>query len=108
MDNAGIGFFMFAAGGLLSTIGFGMLGWGYQGKIAKYSARETKDAVTIAGDGAGVGLATGIRRGGGIKLDMGGGGSRSSSREVVKIRCRKCGYLDSEDAKYCSKCGSRI
>lgn len=95
---------MFGAGGLMTTIGFGFLGWGFQGKLASYSAMEAKDAVTIAGDGAGEGLARGVRRGGGIKFDPG----RSRSREVVKIRCRKCGYLDSEDAKYCSKCGARI
>ena len=95
---------IFGAGGSMLVVGGWFLVMGYQGKIYRYHAMEAKDAVTIAGDGAGEGLARGVRRGGGIKFDPG----RSRSREVVKIRCRKCGYLDSEDAKYCSKCGARI
>lgn len=27
-------------------------------------------------------------------------------REVVRIRCRSCGYLETEDARFCSGCGA--
>lgn len=29
-------------------------------------------------------------------------------KEVVKIRCRSCGSLNDEDAKYCKSCGKEI
>lgn len=28
------------------------------------------------------------------------------AREVVKVRCRGCGYLETEDARFCSGCGA--
>ncbi|RRC95595.1 zinc ribbon domain-containing protein [Schaalia canis] len=28
-----------------------------------------------------------------------------TSQEIIKVRCRNCGELDSEDARYCSTCG---
>jgi ribosomal protein L40E len=31
-----------------------------------------------------------------------------STKEVVKIRCRNCGSLESEDAVYCRKCGQAL
>ncbi|MDU0348140.1 zinc ribbon domain-containing protein [Actinomyces sp. MRS3W] len=31
-----------------------------------------------------------------------------SPAEVVKLRCRSCGYLETEDAAFCSHCGQRI
>ena len=31
-----------------------------------------------------------------------------SSREVVKVRCRACGFLETEDAKFCSGCGKEL
>jgi len=26
----------------------------------------------------------------------------------VRIKCRNCGYLETEDAEFCSKCGQRL
>lgn len=31
--------------------------------------------------------------------------SASASRDLVKVKCRNCGSLEAEDAKYCRKCG---
>ena len=31
-----------------------------------------------------------------------------NGREVIKIRCRSCGSLNDEDAKYCKSCGKDI
>lgn len=30
------------------------------------------------------------------------------SREVIKIKCRECGELNEEDAKFCKKCGEKL
>ena len=32
-------------------------------------------------------------------------GNGSEGNTVIKVRCPHCGYLESEDAVYCSKCG---
>ncbi|MDO4901283.1 zinc ribbon domain-containing protein [Actinomyces sp.] len=31
-----------------------------------------------------------------------------SPAEVVRLRCRSCGYLETEDATFCSQCGQQI
>jgi uncharacterized OB-fold protein len=31
-----------------------------------------------------------------------------SEKEVIKIKCRNCGSLNDEDAKYCKSCGKEI
>jgi ribosomal protein L40E len=31
-----------------------------------------------------------------------------SEKEIIKIRCRSCGSLNDEDAKYCKSCGEKI
>ncbi|WP_219109172.1 zinc ribbon domain-containing protein [Actinomyces sp. 594] len=31
-----------------------------------------------------------------------------SPAQVVRLRCRSCGYLETEDATFCSQCGQRI
>ncbi len=32
----------------------------------------------------------------------------SEEKEVIKIRCRNCGSLNDEDAKFCKSCGKEI
>ena len=32
-------------------------------------------------------------------------GNGSEGNTVIKVRCPQCGYLESEDSIYCSKCG---
>lgn len=103
-SDAKNGWIMIAVGAPMFVVGSVLVRFSFLGTVAKYVANESRDAVSIAGDSAGVGLSRGIRRGGGIPLthmDKGGG-------DGIKIRCRKCGYLDSEDAKFCSRCGSRL
>ena len=31
-----------------------------------------------------------------------------ASQEIIKIRCRACGELNDEDAKFCKSCGDRM
>ena len=35
-------------------------------------------------------------------------GNGNGSNTVIKVRCPHCGYLESEDAVYCSKCGKSM
>ncbi len=32
----------------------------------------------------------------------------SATKEIVKVRCRSCGILNDEDAKYCKSCGKEV
>jgi len=34
--------------------------------------------------------------------------TQSIRSEIIKIKCPNCGYLENEDAKFCSKCGKKI
>lgn len=34
--------------------------------------------------------------------------SEIQAREIIKIRCKDCGTLNDEDAKYCKSCGKEI
>ncbi|SDN25343.1 hypothetical protein SAMN05216355_101427 [Actinomyces ruminicola] len=44
-----------------------------------------------------------------LQAALGGApGPTGSPAEVVKLRCRSCGYLETEDAAFCSQCGQRI
>lgn len=35
-------------------------------------------------------------------------GNGSGGNTIIKVRCPHCGYLESEDAVYCSKCGKSM
>jgi hypothetical protein len=103
----------FAQGSIMLMGGFGMIAAGLLliyitniRRVARYMATETAPAVEIAGEAAGSGVARGTQRGGGIKLDV--ESDTSKTREVIKVKCRKCGYLETEDATFCSKCGGKI
>lgn len=36
------------------------------------------------------------------------GGSGGDAEEVIRIRCRECGELNEEDAKFCKNCGKAL
>ncbi|MCK4847704.1 MAG: zinc ribbon domain-containing protein [Candidatus Heimdallarchaeota archaeon] len=109
MDSFQLGEFIggFAVGGFALVIGFAMFAFGIQlfmtanaRAIAKYAATETAPAVSITTEAVASGLSKGLK-GSGVGLG-------SSDREVIKIKCRNCGYLETEDADFCSKCGERM
>ena len=98
----------FLIGGIGLFIGFAMLGFGLQlfmtanaRAIAKYAATETAPATSIMTEAVASGLSKGMK---GSGITLGG----SSEREVIRIKCRNCGYLETEDADFCSKCGKQI
>lgn len=35
-------------------------------------------------------------------------GETSQGKEIIKIRCRNCGQLNDEDAKFCKSCGREV
>ena len=92
-------------GGFTLVFGLTMVIFGIQmklaskaGKITKYIAKETSHATRITTEAASDGIASGLKKHG-----MGIG-----KKEVVKVKCRNCGYLESEDAEFCSKCGQTL
>jgi hypothetical protein len=45
------------------------------------------------------------------EVDLGGkagDATRSAPVEVVRIKCRKCGALNEEDARFCKNCGAAV
>ena len=35
-------------------------------------------------------------------------GKNKDQKEIIKIRCRNCGELNDEDAKFCKSCGREM
>ncbi len=96
-----------AVGGGLAAIGiipFGVGMYFYMAskmdKISKFYSRATGGAMKYSTEQVTDGFATGLQKHG---MSIGGGG-----KEVVKIKCRNCGYLETEDAEFCSKCGQAM
>jgi hypothetical protein len=86
-----------AFGGMaLFMVGGVLMGLGFMRPMAEISATETAHAVEHTSAAMGRGLSKGLRQDG---FQWGG-----NARPVVKVRCRSCGALDSEDAKFCSAC----
>ncbi len=101
---AGVAFLMF--GGML-------LYYSVVGRVASYFADEYSPAIETGTEAFGAGITRGIQRGGGLKFqiestDQQPVSSARQQKEVIKIKCRSCGYLETEDAEFCSKCGNKI
>jgi hypothetical protein len=84
---------------IITIVGFLLFMFGIQmsflsraGGISRYFARESAPAARIMTEAIGEGLSKGFGTG--------------SGKEVVKVRCPNCNYLESEDAVYCSKCAA--
>ncbi len=110
-DQASGGLIIIFAGGAMILVGIAMLYVSFIGKIAKYYADETAPAFETAGGAVGRGLSAGTQQEGGIRLDKTGSSASSGSETtgiVIKTKCRSCGYLETEDADFCSKCGKRL
>lgn len=111
-----------------STMGFGFLAPGMfilipglylvflanWGKLAQYAYEEGGRAMSKVSDNAinGFGriigkgseaMATGIQNAGGVKFDI-----DTNKEQVIKIKCRACGTLNDENAKFCDQCGQPI
>ena len=104
--------FKMAGGGFAFVIGFGMATIGFQirlaanaGKISRYFAKATGGSMKYTTEQVTDGFATGLENHG---MGIGGLGGMGSGENVIKVKCRNCGFLETEDAEFCSKCGERI
>ena len=61
--------------------------------ISKYVAGEYYPAMRTVGKGFGEGFTE---------------ASQNENKVVVKVKCSHCGYLETKDAEFCSKCGRRL
>jgi hypothetical protein len=99
--------FGYMAGGmLLLFVGSSILYYTQIRRISKYVAHETSPAIETVGGAMGKGITSGIKESGGIKISV--DSENQQPKEIIKIRCRNCGYLETEDAEFCSKCGQRM
>lgn len=81
-----LGIILFAVGGFLAKFAFAK-------PVSEVLATETVGAVQVTGAALGRGLKEGL---GAVPVS------------TIKVKCRKCGFLESEDAKYCSRCRSKL
>src|SRR5947199_3862059 len=78
------------------ALGFGALRLGLIRPVTTYVASEASPAIERVSETAAGGLKKGF------------GANPLKSESVVKVKCRNCGYLESEDAIYCGKCGKPL
>jgi hypothetical protein len=112
-EESSAGMFKIFIGFVMLMIGGMLLYYSVIGRVASYFADEVSPAIHTVTEAAGSGFSRGTQRGGGIKFDLHSSGQShvgqaSKQREIIKIKCRNCGYLDTEDADFCSKCGHKI
>lgn len=86
-------FAYFGIGGFLLVMGIGCTYLSIIRGVSKYIATETSPAVTIASRAFGKGMHE---------------SGTTPPRQIIKVKCPSCGFLESEDAEFCSKCGKKI
>ncbi len=98
------GVLFFGLGSLAAAVGLSLLVFAQRGRLARYAAGEVapvvKDTFNYLAHESKEGLA-----------EVGAalaGGPKAQAREVVKVKCRSCGYLESDDAKFCSSCAKPL
>jgi hypothetical protein len=90
---------MIAIGGFTLIPGLALIYISQFRKVASYVATEASPAIETGSHAFGKGMGTGLKE---------SGITSQQSKEVIKIKCPHCGYLESEDAEFCSKCGKKI
>ncbi len=78
--------------------GFFLLKVGFLKAGADIVSTETSGAVEHSTAALGRGIGRGLR-------DSGFAGG---AKQLVKVKCRACGFLESEDARFCSQCAKPI
>ncbi len=101
-----LSFVLGAVGIVLIGAGAFVLRFGLIRPVTKYVATEAGPAIEYASASVGRGVMQGLGAGGGIPVRIEGNVAPAIS--TVKVKCRNCGYLESEDATYCSKCGKPV
>jgi len=95
-----------AGGGFLLIIGVALIYFSQIGRVASYVATEASPAIETVGHAVGKGVAGGISEAGGIKMTT--DSKESVDTKDIRIKCRHCGFLESIDAEFCSKCGKKV
>ncbi len=88
------GFGVTALGIFTGAIGMFLINLTLLRPLGDIVATETQGAIEVTASALGRGLSS--------------GGIGGSTQQVIRIRCPSCGYLESEDAKFCSGCGGGI
>jgi hypothetical protein len=100
--NGFIGIISMFVGGMMAMFGAKGMFFARAGTVLRYAAAETAPVATDTFDYLADETQGGVEKvTRAIRKGTGGG-------EVIKVRCRACGYLESEDAKFCSGCGKSI
>lgn len=103
IGNAVIGMMLMIAGGIVSSIGAkGAAGSGLILDPEK-AVEDLKPYNTAAGEMINdvVGQVDAVSH-------LTGGTAQSETREIIRIKCRECGSLNEEDAKFCKACGREL
>lgn len=93
-----LAFLLAFPGFILVAVGGTLLRFGYMKPLAEIGATETADAAEHTSTAMARGLGRGLQESG---WSMGG-------RDIVKVKCRSCGFLESEDARFCSQCAKPV
>lgn len=116
----GAGFFLMFIGGLLCAIGFGAGRSGYYGRTSSsvnWDGGMGRPANEFPQEGGNIGTSRPPQVGDESEdVDEDEPeeeteepkGKNAVEKEVVKVKCRECGFLETEDAEFCSKCGKRM
>ena len=88
-----------SAGGFLLIIGIALVYISQFRRATKYFATEASPAITTASHALGKGLGDGLKESEVLK---------QTPKEIIKIKCPHCGFLESIDAEFCSKCGKKV
>jgi RNA polymerase subunit RPABC4/transcription elongation factor Spt4 len=109
---------LFFIGGPMLVAGFGMTSFAFMGAVARFQAGEvapvardtfnymaegTQEGVKTAAKAVGEGLSSGLAAGG-----MAGIGSAAPEENQPGVRCHKCNFIETADAKFCSECGAAM
>ena len=92
-----------AAGMFLLFIGFVLIAFTQQRRFSKFVATENAPAYEAMGSAMGRGVVSSIKEVDGKYINL---GSTQKPKEIIKVKCRTCGHLEREKAKFCSNCGS--
>ena len=89
---------MFILGGILASVGGWCLKLGFLKAAADLISTETAGAVQHSTAALGRGIGKGLKE----------SGWSHGGRDIIKVKCRGCGFLESEDAKFCSQCAKAM
>jgi hypothetical protein len=86
---------IFMLGSIMAMIGFALIRLSVIKPVSKYYATELSPAMKITGQS----IAEGVKE---------SGIGSYNQKEIIKIKCSHCGYLETEDVDFCSKCGKKL